>query len=99
MSELHCMLYGYCICLSEYALKPTGGMQVAGEEFGEAHDSAPPTKFAWNFWFAATAASTALFGTPGAIPIPPTAGEKRPAVNAGSNGAFADKFTGACAPS
>src|SRR5882672_7006455 len=83
------MLYGYSCRPPENALKASGGMQVAGEESGEAQDNAPPEKPAWNCWFAATAASTALLGTPGAIPIPPTL-PKRPPLKVWLKGGFPD---------
>ncbi len=66
-------------------------MHVAGEELGDAHDSPPFAKFAWNLWFAAMAVSTALLGTPGAIPTPPK-GVITPAEKRGSAGAFTDRI-------
>src|SRR5260370_37075987 len=70
-------------------------MHVAGEDIGEGHDSAPLAKPAWNLWFAAATASTALLGTPGANPIPP-AGPVIPPVNVTSAGAFLGRLAASC---
>ena len=47
-------------------------MQVAGLDIGDAQESCPPAKPELKLWFAATVASIALPGTPGAIAEPPT---------------------------
>src|ERR1039458_5178543 len=53
------------------AVSATGVRQVAGLADGEAQDRWPCRKPFKNAWLAAMVASTALFGTPGAIASPP----------------------------
>src|SRR5271170_6470383 len=57
----------------------TGGRQVAGFACGETQESWPDANPELNIWSAATVASTALSGTPGAMVVPPTVPRSPPA--------------------
>src|SRR3984957_5863237 len=55
-----------------------GGRHVVEFACEDAHESWPSANPELNVWFAATVASTALFGTPGAIAVPPTVPRRPP---------------------
>src|ERR1019366_223349 len=56
----------------------TGGRQVAGFACADAQESWPCGNPKLKFRLAATVASTALFGTPGAMAVPPTVPRRPP---------------------
>src|SRR5580704_16451799 len=72
------MKYGACNSPSVTAVIATGGRHVAGFACGDAHESWPLGNPELNLWFAATVASTALSGTPGAMAVPPTVPNRPP---------------------
>src|SRR6516225_8359661 len=69
------------------AVIATGGRHDAGFASGDAQESCPCAKPEANLWSAAMVASTALFGTLGAIAVPPTV-PKRPPWNVCTYGGF-----------
>src|SRR5580700_9544020 len=56
----------------------TGGRHIAGFAGVDAQEGSPWEKPELNDWFAATVASTALLGIPGAIDVPPTVPRRPP---------------------
>src|SRR5207245_7565772 len=65
------MKYGAWSLPSGTAVIATGGRHAVELACGDAHESSPWGKPALNVWSAATVASTALLGTPGAMAVPP----------------------------
>jgi len=72
------MKYGAWSLPSGTAVISTGGRHVVELACGDAHESSPWGKPTLNAWSAATVASTALLGTPGAMAVPPTVPRRPP---------------------
>src|SRR2546422_4163895 len=72
------MKYGAWSLPSGTAVIATGGRHAVELACGDAHESSPWGKPALNVWSAATVASTALLGTPGAMAVPPTVPRRPP---------------------
>src|ERR1700680_716550 len=94
--KLHCKKYGVFNVPLGKVFRLTAKGHVGAPADSPAHGAPPERKTVWKDVFAGAVASTALFGTPGAMPMPPTC-PLIPPTKTGAYGAFVAPRSATCA--